>query len=141
MHSAAVIFALLPGSSMERQVELRCEGLEAYEIRVDYRVDAGSGSIRSRADGYSVGLGLGPMMEQAVPDRRPPGFRWYKVERVGNATLRYGYNVREKQLQATIVGAPMASLVNVVSRPGDTTRFLLIARTLATSRCSHASIQ
>jgi hypothetical protein len=139
MHSAAIFFAFLLGSSMDRQIELRCEGLEAYEIRVDYGIDAGAGSIRSRADNYSVGLGLGPMIEQAVPNRRPPGFRWFKVERAGNTTLRYGYNVREKQLRATIVNAPLASLVNLVSRPNDTARFILIARTLARSRCSRVT--
>jgi hypothetical protein len=142
MHFAVMIFALLPGSSnLDRQIEFTCHGLEAYEIRVNYHVDAGGGTIRSRSDNYSIGLGLGPMMEQVVPKRRPPGFRWIKVERIGTATLRYGYNVREKRLLATIVGAPVSSLVNLASRPDDTARFLSIARTLAKATCTHGPVR
>jgi hypothetical protein len=122
-----------------RQTVRPAEELQAYEIRVDYDIDAGGGSIRSRADNYSVGLELGPMVGQTVPNRRPPGFRWFKVERVGNTTLRYGYNVRKEQLQATVVNAPVAYLVNLASRPNDTARFIWIARTLAKTRCSQVT--
>ena len=55
------------------------------------------------------------------------------------ARLRYGYHVKHKVLEATIVGAPMGSLVNLASRSDDRARFVRIARTLAKPRCSHTT--
>src|ERR1700731_2253533 len=93
-------------SDMTREVEYRCIGLEAYEIRGVYDVDAGGGRIRSRGDPFSIGFTVGPMIAPFIPALRRAGLRWMKVENVGSATLRYGFDVKQKQLQATIVGAP-----------------------------------
>ena len=125
---------VLAAAETDQALDFRCRGLEAYEIRVLYRVDAGTGSVRSKVDSYSIGLSLGPMAEELVPERRPGGFKWIKFEKVGKATLRYGQNVKSKQLQATIRGSSMNSLINLVA-VSDVERFTAVARALAGASC------
>lgn len=76
------------------------------------------------------------MVAQAVPAERPAGFRTYNVERIGKVVLRYGLNVRARQMQATLEGAPMNRSLSLVSHPKHADTFLAVARALATAPCS-----
>lgn len=126
-------------SSLDRETTFTCHGLENFEMQVTYHVDAGGGSIRSKRGSFSVGLSLGPMVAQAIPAERRPGLRWMKVERLGNATIRYGFDVRQKMLEATIVDAPMNHLINVFARPADQKQFVDLIRALAVAPCTVTS--
>ena len=143
----AVVQTLAAASGVDRSVEYTCPGLEDFEIRVVHHVDSGGGTIRSKGTGGSIAIGIGTMQEELAPRRRPSGFRWYKSERVGAATVTYGLavdadtvtngqHVKRPQLQATILGAPISSTVNLAADPNDENTFLKVARTLATSRCA-----
>ena len=122
-------------SSLERDITLTCHGLESFEIQATYHIDAGGGTIRSKRDSFTAGFSLGPMVAEAIPAERRPGLRWMKIERLGNATIRYGFDVRKKRLEATIVGAPMNRLINVVARPADPKQFVDLIRGLAVAPC------
>ncbi len=126
-------------SPLERDVTSTCRGLEGFEIQVVYHVDAGAGTIRSKQGSFTAGLSLGPMVAEAVPAERRPGPRWMKVERLGKATIRYGFDVRQKMLEATIVEAPMNRLINVFARPTDQRQFVELIRGLAVAPCATAS--
>ena len=127
-------------SSLDRDVTFTCRGLESFEIKAAYHVDAGGGSIRSKRGSFSAGFGLGPMIAEEVPAERRPGLRWMKIEHLGNATLRYGFDVRQKLLVATIIGAPMYRLINVVARPADQKQFVDLIRDLAVAPCTATSL-
>jgi hypothetical protein len=126
---------LFASADLDRELEFRCSGMDAYEIRGTYHVDAGGGSIRSKSDAFAIGFALGPMIAEDIPQARRPGLRWMKTEPVGNATLRYGYDVRRKQVRVTVVGAPLGGIINLAGKASDQDRLLSIARVLATSRC------
>jgi hypothetical protein len=133
---ATLIAANLLGSpGTDRKFEYRYPGLEGYEIRGTYDVDAGLGIIQSKTGSFSIALALGPMVVQSIPPTRRAGLRWMKTETLGSATLRYGLDVRQKQLEATILGAQINSVVNLAGSPSDQNRFLEVARALATSQC------
>jgi hypothetical protein len=147
----ALLLALVQGVGtphpFERTFVYTCPGLDQYEIQVVHGVDSGGGSVRRSGHGSSIGIGLGPMQEELAPRRRPPGYRWYQSERIGLATLTYGLainadtltngqHVRRQSLRATIFGAPISSIVNLVADPNDETEFLAVARTLAVARCT-----
>src|SRR6266446_5085565 len=138
MLSVFLLVAAGAAPPMEKTLSFRCQGLEDYSIVVQYDVDAGGGMIRANGDGFSLGIGLGPMLEPLIPAERPAGLRWMKVERIGRATVRYGYVVRTKMLVATIEGAPIGLMTNLVARPKEQQRFLAIVRTLVTAPCTHA---
>src|SRR3954452_13607830 len=94
---AIVLLALsvtASASGSEYNFELQCRGLENYRITGTYRVDAGGGPIRAKDRHVSFGSSLGPMVEILVPDERPAGFQWFKVETASKATIRYGFKVK-----------------------------------------------
>ncbi len=126
---------LLHADSLDRQIEYQCPGLEDFEIRVAYHVDAGGGSIRSRDGKLSIALAVGPMIAESIPSARRSGLRWMKTEQVGNATLRYGYDPKKRLLEATIRGSRMNSIVNLAAFAKDQDQFLMVARTLVGSPC------
>jgi hypothetical protein len=70
-----------------------------------------------------------------LPEWRP-GLRWMKIEHLGKATLRYGFDVHQKLLVATIIGAPMYRLINVAARPADQKQFVDLIRGLAVAPCT-----
>jgi hypothetical protein len=120
---------------LEREITFDCRGLESYEIHGRYSVDAGVGNIRAADRSFVAGFSIGPMVEQAVPAERRAGLRWMKVESIGPATVRYGYDVKQNQLQATIVGASMSHVVNVFALPPKKVQFVTILRLLAVAPC------
>jgi hypothetical protein len=75
------------------------------------------------------------MVEELVPENRPAGFRTFKVEHHRNVDVRHGYFVKNRQYQATLIGAPMNRVVNLVAQPKDRERLLAIARLLVASPC------
>ena len=119
----------------EHPIDVKCRGLEQYEIRGTQNVDWVYGNIRARDRQVTIGFAIGSMVEEVVPAERPPGFRTFKTERIGNVLLRYGLNVRDKQMQATLIGAPMCSRVNLISHPKHAEELLVLARALAVSPC------
>lgn len=112
-----------------------CRGLEAYDIEGTYDVDWMWGTIHARDGSIHIGFTTGPMAGELVPAQRPTGFRTFHVVRVQGAVLRYGFNARDNQIQATLLGAPFYPLVNLVSQPKDAVRFLEVAKILATAPC------
>src|SRR5262245_45998021 len=141
--SAPLLMILLAGaimpSELDRCFQAQCQGLEAYDIRGSYHVDFGGGTIRSKQHDVSFVFSMGTVRSVA-PSARPPGFRWYKEESLSTATIRYGLKVREKQLQATIIGAPLSYRLNVFGAPGTEEEFLALLRTLAMARCATTRI-
>jgi hypothetical protein len=121
-------------STLQHESEIHCLGLESYDIRASTDVDWAWGMIRSKRDSYAVGF-TGGMVAVQVPEGRPPGFRWVKEEKIGSVILRYGLNVRAKQLQATMSGAKLSYRLNLVAQPGSETRFLELARAIAAAPC------
>jgi hypothetical protein len=81
------------------------------------------------------------MVEEAAPRLRPPGYRWYKTETIGRVTVTYGFHVKSKLLQATILGAPMSSVINLAAAPTDEALLLTVARALASSACTYTRIE
>lgn len=141
---AIVLLALsvtASASGSEYDFELRCRRLENYQIMGSYRTDSGGGTIRAKDGHVGFGISLGPMTEVLVPAERPAGFRWFKVEKVSKAIIRYGFKVKEKLLQATIIGAPLNSCVNVVGRPETQEEFVALIRTLAVAPCNGTRIE
>lgn len=135
---AIVLLALsvtASASSFDYDFEVECRGLESYRILFSYRVDAGAGTILAKDGHTGFGLSLGPMTEELVPAERPAGFRWLKVEKVSKAVVRYGFKVKEKQLQATLIGAPLRSRMNVIARPETQEEFVAVIRALAVAPC------
>lgn len=123
-----------------RRFRASCRGLEMYEIDGTYDVDWGWGTLRSKTDSFHASFTIGPMTEPLIPKERPAGFRWVKEESRGNAMLRYGYNVHAKQIQATLVGADLASRINLAAEPAHADTFVLVARKLATAECKRTII-
>lgn len=119
----------------DRPVRFECRGLEAYEIAGTYNIDWAYGNIRAKNRSVVVGFSLGPMVDVLVPTERPSGFRTFHVERLNKVRLSHGHNVRKNEYQATLLGAPMDGVVNLVGSPKDRTRLLAIARALADSPC------
>jgi hypothetical protein len=128
--------SLALGSPLDREIEYRCSGLEAYEIRATYHVDAGGGTIRSKTDPFSIAFSVGPMVEELIPAARRPGLRWMKTEALGKVTFRYGFDVKKKQVHATIIRAPINNIVNLAGLAKDQDRLVAIGRVLATARCT-----
>ena len=125
-------------SSLRRPFEVRCEGLETLHIRGTYNVDWGWGTLESARDGLRLGLYVGPLTEMLIPERRPPGFRWLKEEKIGRTVLRYGLNVYENQMQATIVGKPVFTQINLAGDPKKADRFVAVVRALAAAKCEYS---
>ena len=130
----------------ERKLDVQCPGLEGFTLQLVHGVDAGGGTIRSKATGRSIGISVGSVAESA-PRRRPAGYRWYKSERIGEADVTYGLAIsqdirvngqamKRNVLQVTLVGAPMSQVVNLVADPTDEAMVLAVARTLATAQCT-----
>ena len=133
-----LILTLVPFRAVacEYPIEFKCRGLENYEIRGTHNVDWAWGAIRAKDGSVSIGFAVGLMVVEAVPAKRPAGFRSFKVERIGNVVLRYGLNVREKQMQATLIGAPMNPHVSLVAQVRHAEELLTLARMLARAKCS-----
>ncbi len=119
-----------------KKLDIRCRGLEGYSISVEYNVDAGGGWIKSKNGYFAVGIDLGPMIEQRVPEQRRTGLTHLQVEQIGGATLRHAFDEKKQALVATIIGAPIGSVTNLIALPLDPKRFLAIARTLARAPCT-----
>jgi hypothetical protein len=134
---AALLLADHPARRFPAQhdFEIRCLGLESYDIRASTDVDWSWGTFRSKRDSYAVGFTGGDMVAVQVPKGRPPGFRWVKEEKIGSVVLRYGLNVRTKKLEATMSGAKLSDLLNLVAQPASETRFLELARAIAVAPC------
>jgi hypothetical protein len=128
--------AWMAQSSLDRVIDYQCPGLEGYEIQVVHHIDSGVGTIRSKADGRTIAMGIGPMQEHLVPRGRPAGYRSFKIESVGEATVAYGLYEKTNVLQVTILNAPLSAVVNLAVAPNDEMRLLTVARTLATSQCT-----
>jgi hypothetical protein len=124
-----------PRSPAQHDFDIRCSGLESYDIRGSTDVDWSFGNVRSKTDSFVAGFTAGPMVAIAIPEERPPGFRWLREEKIGTVVLRYGLNVREKQLQATMFGANFSRRLNLVTRPGNEKRFIELTRALAVAQC------
>jgi hypothetical protein len=129
-------FGTLPLTAGYHPIEFQCRGLEAYEIRGTHDVDWVWGTIRSKSGNVTIGFTIGLPVRQEVPAERPPGFRTYKIERIGRVLFRYGLNVRENLMKATLIGAPMDLQVNLVAHPRSKEEFMAVARTLATAPCT-----
>jgi|GEM_PF-2895966 len=130
-----VLSVTASASGTEYDFEIQCRGLENYQITGRYRTDSGAGQILEKVRHVSFGISLGPMTERLVPAERPAGFRWFKVEQVSKATIRYGFKVKDKLLQATIMGATFNSCVNVIGRPETQEEFVALIRALAVAPC------
>lgn len=131
---------LTEASDLDRKYEFQCPGLEDFEIEVVSHVDSGGGTIRSKSTGRSLGIGVGPMQAELAPRSRPTGYRWYRSESIGTATLTYGLQPKKNLVQATILGAPVSSVVNLVARPDEQALLLSVARILATSQCTSTRV-
>jgi hypothetical protein len=127
-------------SGLDRTFEYQCPGLEDFQIQLVHHVDSGGGTIRSKATGRSLGIGVGPMVEELAPRRRPAGYRWYTSETVGVATVTYGLASEPNLVHATIIGAPMSKVVNLAGKPEDQALLLSVARILAASQCTWTRI-
>jgi hypothetical protein len=131
-----LLIAILPSAdAAERPIKFECAGLESYEIRGTHDVDWAWGTIRQRHSPVLSGFSIGPVVEELVPIERPAGYRWFKVESERNVSFRYRYHVLQKQLRATIVGAPINRRLNLVAGPKDKASFLAVTRALITARC------
>jgi len=147
---AAILVMLMQGPTaapdLDRSFEYQCPGLDDFEIQVVSHVDSSGGTVGSKNTGHSLGIGLGVMQDEVVPRRRPPGYRWYKSEAIGQATLTYGLavgrevvtdgqRVKRNLLQATILGSPISGVVNLAADPNEEAMLLTVARALAISHC------
>ena len=132
----ATIFALILGNEppLGIPVHFECSGLEAYDVSGNLDVDWVWGSIRARPSGRSIAFTMG-LVNELVPVDRPAGFRSYNVEKLGSATLRYGVNVKQKQIQATLTGAPLDMHVNLAAPIKQQKELLSIARVLSSAPC------
>ena len=132
---ALILLATAGVPDLTRVLAYKCDGdgLEQWDIRGTYHVDAGGGVMRS--GGTSFGFSVGPMTAPLVPTKRPPGFRWFRVEKRAGAVLAYGFNVREKQMQATIFGAPFGTPFNIVGAPEQEKTFVTVVRVLSRADC------
>jgi hypothetical protein len=122
-------------SDVQYPLHARCRGLEAYDIQGTQDVDWAWGTIRAKDGSIQVAFAMGVMTGELVPAQRPPGFRTFKVARVGRALLRYGCNVPKNQIQATLLGARLDPVVNLIGAPKNAPRFVEIAKILATAPC------
>jgi hypothetical protein len=92
-----------------KKLDIRCRGLEDYSISVEYNIDAGGGWIKAKHGLFTVGIDLGPMIGQRVPEQGRTGLTHLQVEHIGNATMRYAVDEKKQELLATIIGAPIGS--------------------------------
>lgn len=122
-------------SSVQHPIYAHCRGLEAYDIQGIYDVDAAWGTIRAKDGSIQIAFSMGGMAGELVPERRPPGFRTFKVVHVGHVRMHYGFNPRENQIQATLLGSSLDGVVNLAGPPKNAVRFLKIAEALATAPC------
>jgi hypothetical protein len=135
-----ILSATLQAQTFERRMTFTCRGLEAYEIGAMVDVDFGTGTIRSKSEPeFVVAFSFG-IVAAAVPAQRPPGFRTFDVEKVGGTTLRYGLNVPQRRMHATLTGAPLhPPLLNLYGQSQDAKRFVMLARQLAIAPCKRTS--
>src|SRR2546428_14187353 len=110
-----LLFFLATPANAEESVVYECKGLEAFRVEGTHDVDWTWGNIRAKNGSAVIGFSLGPMVAEAVPLERPPGFRSYSVEHLGSVELRYGFKVASKQFQATLIGAPIYRKLNLIS--------------------------
>lgn len=135
----AIGFALNSIGNEGRTFDLRCKGLEEYAIVLKYGVDFGYGTITSKRNRYNVELDTGFSTAALVPEERRAGLRWMKVEKIGKATLCYGYDVKKRMLEATIFGCPITMQCNLAAPATDQKHFVAIARALAAATCTHTA--
>jgi len=115
-----VVLSLLATSALaEESVVYVCKGLEAFRMEGTHATDWTWGNIRAQQGSTAIGFSLGPSAPEIVPSKRPPGFRSYTIQHLGSVDLRYGFNVRRNQFEATLIGAPIYRKLNLVSRPAD----------------------
>jgi len=133
--AAFIISGALTSHAADRPIRFECRGLEKFEIKGTHDVDWAWGNIRSLDSQVVIGFSIGPMVEELVPAERPAGFRSFKTFRINGVAIRYGYNVKMKQFQATLIGAPIQRKLNLVSRPQDRERLLSVAKIFTTAPC------
>jgi hypothetical protein len=75
------------------------------------------------------------MVEEAVPKRRPTGFRNFEIEKIRSVTIRHGFHVVKREYRATLLGASLGPRLNLIAHPEHTERLLAHARRLATAKC------
>lgn len=118
----------------ERPIQFQCRGLDGYVLHGTQDVDWVAGFIRAESRDVMIGFSVG-LVEETVPARRPAGFRTFVEQRIGSVVLRHGLNAREKQYQATLIGAPFSDVVNLAAPPRQEKELLAVARRLATADC------
>ena len=116
-------------------VAIECTGLDPWTIVGTLDVDWIYGTIQSSAEEIVIGFATGDMVEEAVPKRRPAGFRNLEVEKVGSVTIRHGFQVVKREYRATLIGASLGPRLNLIARPEHAEQLLALARRLATAKC------
>ncbi len=133
---ALVVLALSASAQGLRPVHIRCEGLDSWVIEGTLDVDWMWGTMRSPGDVAVIAFAAGGLIEEAVPARRPPGFRTFETEKIGAVTLRHGLHVRRREYRATLTGASLGPRLNLLGRSDQKARVLGLARLLASASCS-----